>query len=92
MIHPSPHCPLAEKFKQMKGKTIGIALDVNWHVITVGRRSGGRPATTLVATKNEILLFSFFFSFFSPWSTFLIEGVLGSKNLFRESCRERPKI
>ena len=27
----------------------------------------------------------------SPSSTFLIEGVLGSKNLFSESGRERPK-
>ena len=27
---------------------------------------------------------------FSPLSTFLIEGVLGSKNLFSESCLERP--
>ena len=27
-----------------------------------------------------------FFIFFSPSSLFLIEGVLGSKNLFSESC------
>ena len=31
--------------------------------VPVGRRSGGRLATTLVATKNDIILFSFFFSF-----------------------------
>ena len=39
--------------------------------------------------KRHYFLFSFFFS--SPSSTFLIEGVLGSKNLFSESWRERPK-
>ena len=51
--------------------------------VPVSRRSGGRLAMTLVATINVILFFSFFFFFLS--STFLIEGVLGSKNLFRES-------
>ena len=49
-------------------------------VVPVGRRSGGRLTTTLVATKNV-----FIFPFFSPSSPFLIEGVLGSKNLFSES-------
>ena len=39
--------------------------------------------------KRHYILFFFFFS--SPSSTFLIEGVLGSKNLFRESWREHPK-
>ena len=54
--------------------------------VPVGRRSGGRLATTLVATKNVIIFF-----FFSPPSLpFLIEGVLGSKNLFSESCSEWP--
>ena len=42
-----------------------------------------------------ICLFSFFPRFFpvffSPSRPFLIEGVLGSKNLFSESWRERPK-
>ena len=38
-----------------------------------------------------IRLFLFFPPFFSPSRPFLIEGVLGSKNLFRESCLERPK-
>ena len=33
----------------------------------------------------------FFPFFFSPSRPFLIEGVLGSKNLFSESCLERPK-
>ena len=32
-----------------------------------------------------------YFSRFSPSRPFLIEGVLGSKNLFGESCLERPK-
>ena len=36
-----------------------------------------------------LLLFSRFF--FSPSRPFLIEGVLGSKNLFSESCLECPK-
>ena len=50
--------------------------------VPVGRRSGGL-GTTLVVTKNDII-FSFFFFLF-PLSTFLIEGVLVSKNLLRES-------
>ena len=59
--------------------------------VPVGRCSGGRLAMTLVATIN-VIIFSFLFSFFfSPSSTFLIEGVLGSKILFRESWQERPK-
>ena len=45
--------------------------------VPVGRRSGGRLAMTLVAIINVII----FFFLFSPSSTFLIEGVLGSKNL-----------
>ena len=49
--------------------------------VLVGWRSSSRLAMTLVATKNDI----FFFSFLFPSSTFLIEGALGSKNLFRES-------
>ena len=58
--------------------------------VPVGRRSSGRLAATLVATINVIIFFSFLF-FFSPSSTFLIEGVLGSKNLFSKSCLARPK-
>ena len=34
---------------------------------------------------------SFHYSSSSPSQPFLIEGVLGSKNLFSESCLERPK-
>ena len=41
--------------------------------VAVGRRSGGRLATTLVATKN-IFIFEV-----------LIEGMMESKNLFSES-------
>ena len=55
------------------------------------RRSplGGRLAMTLVATISAVIFFFLFF-FFSMSSTFLIEGVLGSKNLFSESCLKWP--
>ena len=72
-------------------KSLGIRASQVGHEcgVPVGRRSGGRLATMLVATKNNILFFFFFlfslFVLFFPFSTFLIEGVLGSKNLFRES-------
>ena len=49
--------------------------------------SGGWLARTLVATISIVF---FFFFRVSPSRPFLIEGVLGSKNLFRESWRERP--
>ena len=51
--------------------------------VPVGWCSGGRLAMVLMATINEIIYFFFFFSFFSfsPLSTFLIEGALGSKKL-----------
>ena len=57
--------------------------------VPVSRRLGGQLAATLVANKNVIIYF--FHSFFSSSSTFLIEGVLGSKNLFSISWRKRPK-
>ena len=62
--------------------------------VPVDRRSGGWMATTIVATINIIIffLFSLFPRFFPPSFTFLIEGVLGSKNLVCESWPERPKI
>ena len=48
-----------------------------------GHRSGGRLlAMTSWPLKTPFFSFSFFSS---PSSTFLIEGVLGSKNLFSES-------
>ena len=52
-----------------------------------GQRSGSRLASTLVDTKNVFIYFFYpvFFLVFSPSAPFLIEGVLGSKNLFRES-------
>ena len=56
--------------------------------VPVGQRLGGRLVMTLVAIINDII---FTFSFFSSSSTFLIEGVLGSKNLFSKSWRERQK-
>ena len=70
----------------------------NGGIGTSGRRCsrsplGGRLATTLVATISNVIFFFFFFSFFfsfSPSSIFLIEGVLGSRNLFSKSGSERP--
>ena len=46
-----------------------IPYDILWQVIgtscvAVGRRSGGRLATTLVATKNVFIFFFIFFFFF----------------------------
>ena len=49
--------------------------------VPVGQRSGGRLATTLMAITINVIIFSFF----------LIEGALGLKNLFSESCLECPK-
>ena len=71
-----------------------------WYFGTSVRRSSrsafGRSTGNDVSGhyKRHYFLFSFFlfFSFFSsPSSTFLIEGVLGSKKLFSESCLECPK-
>ena len=59
--------------------------------VAVGRHSGGRLATSLVATIFIIIspFFLFFFLvailYFSGDSMFLIEGVLGSNNLYNES-------
>ena len=53
-------------------------------------RSTGNYKRHYFLSFSFFSLFFFFFSF-SPSSTFLIEGVLGSKNLFRESCLECPK-
>ena len=66
---------------------------------TSGRRCsqsqlGGRLATTLVDRyfHHYFPFHSIFsiFSIFSPSRPFLIEGVLGSKNLFSESCVKWP--
>ena len=70
--------------------TVDHRTNLNWH-----ERSalGGRLATTLVAAISAVILFLFYFYsvfFSSPSSPFLIEGVLGSKNLFSESCLKWP--
>ena len=59
--------------------------------VPVGRRSAGRQATTLVATKNVIIyFFSFFFPFFFfSVATFSHRRSAGIK-IFSESCSERP--
>ena len=64
---------------------------------TSGRHSSHLPFRQLTGTTivdyyfhySFPLLLPFFFS--SPSQPFLIEGVLGSKNLFCESGREHPK-
>ena len=58
---------------------------------------GGRLATTLVSGLLKHLYSIFFFPLAPPLLTpllrpFLIEGVLGSKNLFSKSCLERPNL
>ena len=53
-----------------------------WHE---RRRCSRSPFRWLTGNDVSGPLISPFFSFFSPSSTFLIEGVLGSKNLFSES-------
>ena len=68
-----------------------------WHERAAFQRSafGRSTAGNDVVANISISLFSSFFSrfshFFPPSRPFLIEGVLGSKNLFSESCLERPK-
>ena len=58
-----------------------------------GRRSGGRLLANDVVAPIFISLFFPFFPVFPvpPSRPFLIEGVVGSKNLFSESCLEWPK-
>ena len=63
-----------------------------WHERAAFQRSALRRSTAgndVVATIL-ISLFRFFF-IRSPLLPFLIEGVLGSKNLFSKSCLEHPK-
>ena len=53
-----------------------------------GRSTAGNDVVATIFIR----IFSCFFSPpFPPSRPFLIEGVLGSKNLFSESCLERPK-
>ena len=78
--------------------------DIFWHILgqtcwreraafqrsAFGRSTAGNDVVATIFIR----IFSFFFPpvfFFSPSRPFLIEGVLGSKNLFSESCLERPK-
>ena len=59
-----------------------------WHERAAFQRSGGGQLLAMTKWPLKTTFFSFSFSFFflsSPSSTFLIEGVLGSKNLFSES-------
>ena len=65
-------------FHPTDGEHTKIALNID---VVFGSRSGGRLVTTLFS----LLLFSF-----SPFSVFLIERVLGSRNLFIKSCLEGP--
>ena len=53
---------------------------------------GGRLATTIVDRyfHHHFFFFHFIHFPFSPSRPFLIEGVLGSKNLFSESCVKWP--
>ena len=53
--------------------------------ILVGHHLGGHLATTIVATISVIIPPLQIVHVFSPLSTFFIEGVLESKNLFSES-------
>ena len=65
---------------------------LSWAVgVPVALRSGGRLATTLVAAINNIILLPFF-SYVAS-STFLIEGVLGSKTYFAkvDGSAHKPK-
>ena len=52
-----------------------------------GRSTAGNDVVATIF----ISLFLFFLFFSPPSRPFLIDGVLGSKNLFSESCLERPK-
>ena len=56
--------------------------------VAVRRLTGNNVVATISAI---IFFFSLFFHFSPPSRPFLIEGGLGSKNLFSESCLERPK-
>ena len=73
-----------------------MGLTLYWHERRRCSRSpsGGRLATTLVDRYFHHYFFFFFpfffFPFHSPSRPFLIEGVLGSKNLFSESCLKWP--
>ena len=65
--------------------------DIGMSVRRSSRLAFGRSTGNDVSGQYKHHYFLFLFSFFSPSSTFLIEGVLWSKNLFSESCLECPK-
>ena len=66
-------------------------LEIGTSVWRSSRSAFGRSTGNDVSGhyKRHYFLFSFLFSSLS--STFLMEGVLRSKNLFSESCLENPK-
>ena len=81
---------LSKKFQECFNEV----LFCNWREHAVFQRSafGGSTAGNDVVATIFIRLFLFFPRFFFPPSQpFLIERVLGSKNLFSKSCLERPK-
>ena len=65
------------------GRMLGLNIAILARAVGVPviRRSGGQLAMMLVPTIN-VIIFSILFHIFSPPRPFLIEGVLGSKNLF----------
>ena len=56
-----------------------------------GRSTAGNDIVATIFIRIFFFFPFFFLPFFPPSRPFLIEGVLGSKNLFSESWRERPK-
>ena len=83
-------------FKRSSSGTLVSATNQmqNWHERAVFQQSafGRSTAGNVVVATIFIIRFFFFSVFFSPPSRpFLIEGVLGSKNLFSESWLERPQ-
>ena len=53
-----------------------------------GRSTAGNDVVATIFISFFVVFFSLFF--FPPARPFLIEGVLGSKNLFSESCLACP--
>ena len=78
-------------FGQSVSPSVGmmVSLFLNWHERVVFQRSAFGRSTAGNDVAATILISLFLRS--PPLLPFLIEGVLGSKNLFSESCLERPK-
>ena len=56
-------------------------------------RAAGNDEVATIFLRIFFSFFSpFFFPVFPPSQPFLIDGVLGSKNLFSKSCLEHPKL